>query len=83
MHSHTSWLQTVSSKPEVILFKFVPITSLLTGVAGSGYLSHAINLYLRCKHRHAHCSCSLLFRLTFLSVSFPVELLAHLLFLEK
>ncbi|XP_023004966.1 MACPF domain-containing protein At1g14780-like [Cucurbita maxima] len=49
LHSHTSWLQTVSFKPEVILFKFVPITSLLTGVAGSGYLSHAINLYLRYK----------------------------------
>lgn len=31
------------------MFKFVPITSLLTGIPGSGYLSHAINLYLRCK----------------------------------
>ncbi|KAL0348219.1 UNVERIFIED_CONTAM: MACPF domain-containing protein [Sesamum angustifolium] len=28
---------------------FTPITSLLNGVPGSGYLSHAINLYLRCK----------------------------------
>ncbi|KAK8684882.1 hypothetical protein V6N13_040897 [Hibiscus sabdariffa] len=28
---------------------FVPITSLLTGIPGSGYLSHAINLYLRYK----------------------------------
>ncbi|XAR58187.1 hypothetical protein NMG60_11026600 [Bertholletia excelsa] len=48
-HSHSKWLQTVSANPEAILFKFVPITSLLTGVPGSGYLSHAINLYLRYK----------------------------------
>lgn len=48
-HSHSKWLQTVPSKPDAILFKFVPITSLLTGVPGSGYLSHAINLYLRYK----------------------------------
>lgn len=47
--NHSKWLQTVQAKPEAILFKFVPITSLLTGVPGSGYLSHAINLYLRCK----------------------------------
>ncbi|KAL8162935.1 hypothetical protein V2J09_014424, partial [Rumex salicifolius] len=49
LHSHSQWLQTVSAKPDAILFKFVPITSLLTGVPGSGYLSHAINLYLRYK----------------------------------
>nr|DAD24225.1 TPA_asm: hypothetical protein HUJ06_025688 [Nelumbo nucifera] len=48
-HSHYSWLQTVPAKPDAILFKFVPITSLLTGIQGSGYLSHAINLYLRYK----------------------------------
>ncbi|EEF43758.1 conserved hypothetical protein [Ricinus communis] len=48
-HSHSNWLQTVPIKPEAILFKFVPITSLLTGIPGSGYLSHAINLYLRYK----------------------------------
>ncbi|OWM70943.1 hypothetical protein CDL15_Pgr013124 [Punica granatum] len=48
-HSHSKWLQTVPTKPEAILFKFVPITSLLSGVSGSGYLSHAINLYLRYK----------------------------------
>uniref|UniRef100_A0A5B6ZBZ1 MACPF domain-containing protein n=1 Tax=Davidia involucrata TaxID=16924 RepID=A0A5B6ZBZ1_DAVIN len=47
--SHSKWLQTVATNPEAILFKFVPITSLLTGVPGSGYLSHAINLYLRYK----------------------------------
>ncbi|KAI0516058.1 hypothetical protein KFK09_008730 [Dendrobium nobile] len=47
--SHSKWLQTVHNKPDAILFKFVPITSLLTGIPGSGYLSHAINLYLRYK----------------------------------
>ncbi|KAJ3675692.1 hypothetical protein LUZ60_004734 [Juncus effusus] len=49
LSSHSRWLQTVSANPEAIMFKFVPITSLLTGVQGSGYLSHAINLYLRYK----------------------------------
>ncbi|KAG4156761.1 hypothetical protein ERO13_D02G017200v2 [Gossypium hirsutum] len=49
LHSHSNWLQTVPAKPEGIFFKFVPITSLLTGIPGSGYLSHAINLYLRYK----------------------------------
>ncbi|KAL5075967.1 hypothetical protein RYX36_014951 [Vicia faba] len=48
-HSHSSWLQTMASSPEAIHFKFVPISSLLTGIPGSGYLSHAINLYLRYK----------------------------------
>ncbi|XP_062219085.1 MACPF domain-containing protein At4g24290-like isoform X2 [Phragmites australis] len=47
--SHSKWLQTVPKNPDAILFKFVPITSLLTGIPGSGYLSHAINLYLRYK----------------------------------
>ncbi|XP_050238493.1 MACPF domain-containing protein At1g14780-like [Mercurialis annua] len=47
--SHSNWLQTVPVKPEATLFTFVPITSLLTGILGSGYLSHAINLYLRYK----------------------------------
>ncbi|XP_071720201.1 MACPF domain-containing protein At1g14780-like [Rutidosis leptorrhynchoides] len=47
--SHSNWLQTVSASPEAIRMKFVPITSLLNGVPGSGYLSHAINLYLRYK----------------------------------
>ncbi|KAI3823121.1 hypothetical protein L1987_04551 [Smallanthus sonchifolius] len=47
--SYSKWLQTVGTNPEAMLFKFVPITSLLNGVRGSGYLSHAINLYLRYK----------------------------------
>ncbi|GAB4844036.1 hypothetical protein Ancab_014001 [Ancistrocladus abbreviatus] len=49
LDSHSQWLQTVPANPDAVLFKFVPITSLLTGVPGSGYLSHAINLYLRYK----------------------------------
>ncbi|BFG15567.1 hypothetical protein CerSpe_018410 [Prunus speciosa] len=49
LNSHSNWLQTVLAEPEAIRFKFVPITSLLTGIPGSGYLSHAINLYLRYK----------------------------------
>ncbi|XWS55323.1 hypothetical protein CRYUN_Cryun10bG0165100 [Craigia yunnanensis] len=47
--SHNDWLQTVQSEPDVILMSFIPITSLLNGVPGSGFLSHAINLYLRYK----------------------------------
>lgn len=47
--SHNEWLQTVQSAPDVISMSFIPITSLLNGVQGSGFLSHAINLYLRCE----------------------------------
>ncbi|KAK6159658.1 hypothetical protein DH2020_003039 [Rehmannia glutinosa] len=47
--SHNEWLQTVLLEPDVISMSFIPITSLLNGVSGSGYLSHAINLYLRYK----------------------------------
>ncbi|KAI3755170.1 hypothetical protein L1987_54965 [Smallanthus sonchifolius] len=46
---HNEWLHTVQSEPDVITMSFIPITSLLNGVTGSGYLSHAINLYLRYK----------------------------------
>ncbi|KAJ6845367.1 MACPF domain-containing protein-like [Iris pallida] len=49
LSNHSKWLQTVPISPEAILFKFIPITCLLTGVPGNGYLSHAINLYLRYK----------------------------------
>ncbi|KAJ7299523.1 hypothetical protein O6H91_Y214900 [Diphasiastrum complanatum] len=45
---HNDWLATVPSAPDVISMSFVPITSLLNGVPGSGFLSHAVNLYLRC-----------------------------------
>ncbi|XP_058108342.1 MACPF domain-containing protein At1g14780-like [Magnolia sinica] len=47
--SHCEWLLTVPSMPDVINFNFVPITSLLKDVPGNGFLSHAINLYLRYK----------------------------------
>ncbi|KAI8525551.1 hypothetical protein RHMOL_Rhmol13G0239100 [Rhododendron molle] len=47
--SHSQWLSTVSQSPNIISMSFVPIASLLSGVRGSGFLSHAINLYLRYK----------------------------------
>ncbi|XP_050375837.1 MACPF domain-containing protein At4g24290 isoform X2 [Argentina anserina] len=47
--SHNEWLQSVQVEPDVITMSFIPITSLLNGVPGSGFLSHAINLYLRYK----------------------------------
>jgi hypothetical protein len=47
--SHCEWLQTVPIMPDAIRFNFIPITSLLQGVPGKGFLSHAINLYLRYK----------------------------------
>lgn len=46
---HNEWLHSVQLEPDVITMSFIPITSLLNGVPGSGYLSHAINLYLRYK----------------------------------
>ncbi|TYG66313.1 hypothetical protein ES288_D06G257800v1 [Gossypium darwinii] len=47
--SHSQWLSTISQSPNVISMKFVPITSLLGGSRGNGFLSHAVNLYLRYK----------------------------------
>lgn len=47
--SHNQWLSTISQFPNVVGMSFVPITSLLTGVKGNGFLSHAVNLYLRCE----------------------------------
>ncbi|XP_039058179.1 MACPF domain-containing protein At4g24290-like [Hibiscus syriacus] len=47
--SHIDWLQTIQLEPDVISMSFIPITSLLNGVPGCGFLSHAINLYLRYK----------------------------------
>ncbi|KAL8520796.1 hypothetical protein ACS0TY_011374 [Phlomoides rotata] len=47
--THCEWLPTVASKPDAVHFNFIPITSLLRGVPGRGFLSHAINLYLRYK----------------------------------
>ncbi|KAI4302115.1 hypothetical protein MLD38_037901 [Melastoma candidum] len=47
--THSEWLLTVPSMPDTIHFTFTPITSLLKGIPGNGFLSHAINLYLRYK----------------------------------
>ncbi|KAK4485253.1 hypothetical protein RD792_007884 [Penstemon davidsonii] len=47
--SHNQWLSTVSQYPNVISMSFVPIASLLSGIRGSGFLTHAINLYIRYK----------------------------------
>ncbi|KAF7840179.1 MACPF domain-containing protein [Senna tora] len=47
--THNEWCQTVLYQPDVISMSFIPITSLLGGVNGSGFLTHAINLYLRYK----------------------------------
>ncbi|GLJ13009.1 hypothetical protein SUGI_0203290 [Cryptomeria japonica] len=49
LRNHCDWLHSVQDHPDAILFSLVPITSLLQGVTGSGFLSHAINLYLRYK----------------------------------
>ncbi|RLN30882.1 MACPF domain-containing protein NSL1-like [Panicum miliaceum] len=46
---HDRWLSTITAYPDVISMSFVPITSLLTGVRGCGFLNHAVNLYLRYK----------------------------------
>ncbi|XVE91804.1 hypothetical protein REPUB_Repub01dG0043200 [Reevesia pubescens] len=48
-NNHCEWLPTVAGNPDAIHFNFIPITSLLKGVPGKGFLSHAINLYLRYK----------------------------------
>ncbi|KAK4477752.1 hypothetical protein RD792_017013 [Penstemon davidsonii] len=47
--SHNKWCQTVQLEPEVISMSLIPISSLLSGIDGSGFLGHAINLYLRFK----------------------------------
>ncbi|KAK3164400.1 hypothetical protein QOZ80_1AG0017320 [Eleusine coracana subsp. coracana] len=49
MH-HRKWIKTVQAQPDVISMSFLPITSLLVNVPGSGFVNHAINLYLRYKH---------------------------------
>ncbi|KAJ0016622.1 hypothetical protein Pint_10525 [Pistacia integerrima] len=47
--SHNQWLSTISQSPNAISMSFVPVTSLLAGVPGTGFLTHAVNLYLRYK----------------------------------
>lgn len=50
--SHNQWLSTISQFPNVISMSLVPITSLLSGVRGNGFLGHAVNLYLRCEYAY-------------------------------
>jgi hypothetical protein len=57
---HKEWCQTVQTEPDVISMSFVPITSLLSGINGSGFLTHAINLYIRCKHEISSRFCMLM-----------------------
>ncbi|EPS58681.1 hypothetical protein M569_16132, partial [Genlisea aurea] len=47
--THCEWLLTVPFMPDAVNHTLIPITSLLKGVPGRGFLSHAVNLYLRCK----------------------------------
>ena len=72
--THSEWIQTVPSSPDVISMTFVPITSLLSGVPGNGFLSHAVNLYLRCKHIVFLTSNHLMFMLQRCSVWFVLLL---------
>ncbi|KHN17422.1 MACPF domain-containing protein isoform B [Glycine soja] len=46
---HNEWLDTIDLEPDVISLFLLPLTSLLTSIRGSGFVSHAINLYLRYK----------------------------------
>ena len=52
--SHQKWLLTVPETPDVIAMTFVPISSLISGIPGNGYLSHAVNLYMRCTALFLH-----------------------------
>ncbi|KAK7358757.1 hypothetical protein VNO77_00695 [Canavalia gladiata] len=51
MMRHSEWLNTVDSEPDVISFFLLPLTNLLQGrgIRGIGFLTHAINLYIRYK----------------------------------
>lgn len=59
--NHNEWLSTITQSPNAISMSFVPITSLLSGVPGSGFLSHAINLYLRCEYIRYTISISMVY----------------------
>ncbi|RHN43192.1 putative membrane attack complex component/perforin (MACPF) domain-containing protein [Medicago truncatula] len=47
--NHSEWLDTIDTEPDVISMHLLPLTTLLSGIRGVGFMSHAINLYLRCK----------------------------------
>ncbi|KAL2342867.1 hypothetical protein Fmac_004152 [Flemingia macrophylla] len=46
--SHSEWLETIYSEPDVISMFLLPLTSL-SGISKSGYLISALNLYLHHK----------------------------------
>lgn len=55
--SHSKWVETVKSAPDVINMTFTPIVSLLEGLPGAKHLKRAIELYLECKQPFRfHCS---------------------------
>jgi len=47
--SHSEWLDTIDSEPDIISMHLLPLTALLSGVRGVGFVTHGINLYIRCK----------------------------------
>ncbi|XP_045823386.1 MACPF domain-containing protein At4g24290-like isoform X3 [Trifolium pratense] len=47
--NHSEWLDTIDSEPDVISMHLLPLTTLLSGITGYGFVAHAINLYLRYK----------------------------------
>ncbi|XP_039684782.1 MACPF domain-containing protein At4g24290 [Medicago truncatula] len=47
--NHSEWLDTIDTEPDVISMHLLPLTTLLSGIRGVGFMSHAINLYLRYK----------------------------------
>ncbi|KAI9114467.1 hypothetical protein K1719_014695 [Acacia pycnantha] len=49
MLNHKEWFDTVDWEPDVISMFLVPLTSLLKSIRGSGFVCHAINLYLQYK----------------------------------
>nr|KYP58319.1 Retrovirus-related Pol polyprotein from transposon opus [Cajanus cajan] len=46
---HSEWLKTIDSEPDAISMFLLPLTSLLSGIGRSGYVSNALNFYLRYK----------------------------------
>ncbi|CAM6021048.1 unnamed protein product [Sphagnum balticum] len=47
--SHHTWLSSVPVAPDVIAMTFVSIASLLRGIRGHDFLSHAVDFYLQFK----------------------------------
>lgn len=78
--THNEWLHTVQLEPDAISMSFIPITSLLNGITGSGFLSHAINLYLRCEYRPFY---SFTFQFPLLLLSSKVDVSSTLLLRNK